>query len=76
MSLNLRHLSSTIGIHFVHMNMHSLKGNYKTFCLEFTLMNMDIISVSETWFKANDALTSFYLNGYTQYTVDRCVCTY
>ena len=73
MSDNLKNLASTKGIHFVHTNMRSLRGNYATFCLEFTNLNIDLITVSETWFKQNDALTSYQLTGYSQYRTDRVV---
>ena len=73
MPVSLNDLSGTKGIHFVHTNMRSLKGNYATFLLAFTNLNIDVITVSETWLKENDALTSYQLHGYSQYRTDRVV---
>ena len=57
----------------MHLNSRSLKSNYATFITEFSGLGLEIITISESWFKTIDLPTSYQLKGYTLYRLDRQV---
>ena len=70
---NLDQVTSTKGVQYIHIYMHSLKSKYASFCTEFTNKDIEVITMSETWFKPCDEDDNYQLNSYNMYRLDRVV---
>lgn len=59
------------GLNVVHINAQSLQNKLEEFCYIFVSSNIDVICISETWFKPEISDACYNLPGYHLFRADR-----